>query len=246
MNKFTSFGFLALMAFPAYASVSKHEFQTINVDFAGNGKPQKAIIQLEPENNSPKIKVMLSVGKSKYKSLDMFTTYDSEVPVVSILPLGEHTPKQLLVLSIPQPTSCEIRIFGYERQEVRQLFEAKSKLCETPISNFDGTFKFSVRKGFWSKEEKFQITPAGTSFEKVSQHQYNLNATGAAKNDSTLEAGEGDKSCKTRALKKGEFVRISEYDEAQKRYFVKTFSGACGWLYEEKLNENLSELPYAD
>ena len=214
------------------------EVARLKFDLDGDRQPE--VIRLSVDGDGDFRQFSVSVRRSTYKG--KYFAVEGDLPEVRSIKIDYRRPERQLLITAGQAASCDYHILAYSHGQLIPLLTSTSEGCEeTPVSLGNGELEVQTWRGFWKQRDRFRLNQAGTKLTLEPATSYDVGVSAAANTDIVLDPD----TCEARNIPRGAFVRIERYEPRQHRYLLMAPSGACGWLDEERLDNALSEVPYA-
>lgn len=221
--------------------ISAHadEIARLSTDLDGDGKPEIVILTVSGQGDFRGFTVQ--VGAQHYSG-EYFAAL-GEHPQVKIVAIDWKRPlRQLMVTTPATASTCGYHLLAYANSRLTKLSFSQSEGCdEVPQPRGDGELDIGAWMGFWTRYDRYSLDASGLTLTPVRDDTYSVGVSVAAAHDLSLDPA----GCSGHNLARGEYIRIETYEPARHRYLLKTTDGNCGWLAEDKVRDDLAEVPYA-
>jgi len=226
------------------------QYQTLNLDLAGDGHLQTVSITLDgPESEYPEFEdYTISLGKFKYLGHYFANSAKGELgsfPNITPVILGKAHPKVFLLVSDYRLGTTVSNVLGYKNGGLSSFL---TLTCDgdgcSPVTQFGYGIAASTSMNFWFRRDIYKLNPDETGFTSDVQKSYSIvpDTAGYATVDMPLKPAD----CKFHDIKSGMGFQVMEYDPSTKLYLLKGLKSVCGWTDALSLDESSRGLPWGD
>ncbi len=215
------------------------EIARLSTDLDGDGKPEMVVLTVSGQGDFRSFAIQ--IGSQRYSG--KYFAAMGEHPEMKTVAVDWNRPlRQLLVTTPDTASTCGYHLLAYVDGRLAKLSFSQSEGCdEVPRPQGNGELDIGAWMGFWVRNDRYRLDASGLALTSIHEDTYAVGVPVAAAHDVALDPA----SCPGHDLVRGEYVRIETYEPARHRYLLKTTSDNCGWLAEDKISDDLAEVPYA-
>lgn len=207
------------------------------IDLNGDGKVDT--IQLLDTDEAGNF--TLIINKTSYKGL-----MSDSVNGFIIVDIDENDKYKEIAVHTPGPSSDdEYLILWYDGKNILEM----GILARWPQFLGNGIIYCDDWMGFWKRREKYILNTQTRKLEKIPQELYYVGVEGTVGKSFTIYRTKELKEPIAKLRTGSKVLILACYigkEEAKNIYLIKSESGLLGWAAEDKILENLKDLPLAD